>query len=80
MIDFLRTDRQDWPVKWFKSHSHVDTMDNDDKYYICTQGTSTLKNQKYHTGEGSWSFAGGTGKLKGLKARGPTRVRPRAIT
>ena len=55
-------------------------MDNDDKYYICTQGTSTLKNQKYHTGEGSWSFAGGTGKLKGLKARRPTSVRPRAIT
>lgn len=34
--------------------SRVDTMDNGDKYYIRTQGTHTMKDQKYESGEGTW--------------------------
>ena len=50
--------------------SRVETMDNGDKYYVRTQGTSTIKGEKYESGEGTWSNAGGTGKLKGLKGKG----------
>jgi hypothetical protein len=56
--------------------SRVDTMDNGDKYYVRTQGTHTMKDQKYEGGEGTWSFAGGTGKLKGLKGKGTYKCKP----
>jgi hypothetical protein len=32
-----------------------------------------MKDQKYESGEGTWSFAGGTGKLKG---KGTYRCEP----
>jgi hypothetical protein len=56
--------------------SRVDTMENGDKYYIRTQGTHTMKDQKYESGEGTWSFAGGTGKLKGIKGKGAYKCKP----
>jgi hypothetical protein len=46
------------------------TMSNGDKYYIRFQGPSTLKDGVPESIEGKWSFAGGTGKLKGLKGKG----------
>jgi hypothetical protein len=48
----------------------VTTMDNGDKAYIRFQGTGTSKEGGAHTGEGTWSYTGGTGKLKGLKGKG----------
>ena len=48
----------------------VMTMDNGDKAYIRFQGTTTNKEGGAHSGEGTWSFTGGTGKLKGLKGKG----------
>jgi hypothetical protein len=48
----------------------VMTMDNGDKAYIRFQGTSTNQEGGAHSGEGTWSYAGGTGKLKGLKGKG----------
>lgn len=48
----------------------VVTMDNGDKAFVRTQGTSTSKEGGAHSGEGTWSYAGGTGKLKGLKGKG----------
>jgi hypothetical protein len=56
--------------------SRVDTMDNGDKYYVRTQGTSTMKDQNFVSGEGTWSFAGGTGKLKGIKGKGSYKCAP----
>jgi len=56
--------------------SRVDTMDNGDKCYIRTQGTNAMKNQKLESGEGTWSFAGGTGKLKGIKGKGTYKCSP----
>jgi len=46
------------------------TMSSGDKYYIRFQGPSTLKDGVPESIEGKWSFAGGTGKLKGLKGKG----------
>ncbi len=48
----------------------VITMANGDKAYVRPQGSTTLKDGAPQSAEGKWSFAGGTGKLKGLKGQG----------
>jgi hypothetical protein len=48
----------------------VITMDNGDKAYARYQDTGTGPAGGTITFEGTWSFAGGTGKLKGLKGKG----------
>ena len=48
----------------------VMTMDNGDKAYIRFQGASTSKQGGAHSAEGTWTYTGGTGKLKGLKGKG----------
>jgi len=60
-----------------KDHSsRVLSMDNGDKAYVRTQGTSTMKDQKFESGEGTFSFAGGTGKLKGITGKGTYKCAP----
>ena len=48
----------------------VMTMDNGDKAFIRFQGTGASKAGGGHTADGTWSYTGGTGKLKGLKGKG----------
>jgi hypothetical protein len=48
----------------------VMAMDNGDKAYVRYQGTGTATQETGGTGEGTWSYTGGTGKLKGLKGKG----------
>jgi hypothetical protein len=48
----------------------VMTMDNGDKAYVRFQGTGTSSPDGARSGEGTWSYTGGTGKLKGLKGKG----------
>ena len=63
-----------------KSQGHgyvVGTMANGDKMYVRIQGSSTLKDSVVESAEGAWSFTGGTGKLKGVKARAPTKAKVR---
>jgi hypothetical protein len=49
----------------------VITMENGDKAYVRTLATSSMtEGGKAMTYEGTWSFTGGTGKLKGLKGKG----------
>ena len=50
---------------------HVGTMANGDKFYVKFQGNdTTTKDGKAATTEGTWSYTGGTGKLKGIKGKG----------
>jgi hypothetical protein len=49
---------------------HVTTMSNGDKIYVRFQGNDTMKDGKPNTTEGTWSYTGGTGKLKGIKGKG----------
>ena len=49
---------------------HVSTMDNGDKIFVKFQGGGTLKDGALQTDAGKWSYAGGTGKLKGIKGKG----------
>jgi hypothetical protein len=48
----------------------VNTMDNGDKAIVRFSGTATLKAGSPPATQGAWTFAGGTGKLKGLKGSG----------
>ena len=48
----------------------VGTWDNGDKSYVRTQGSATLKGGTIETANGTWSFTGATGKLKGIKGKG----------
>lgn len=48
----------------------VANLANGDKAFVQFQGTTTLKDKAPVTGQGTWSFTGGTGKLKGLKGKG----------
>ena len=48
----------------------VATLTSGDKAFVQFQGTGTVKDNKPVTGEGTWSFSGGTGKLKGIKGKG----------
>ena len=50
------------------SHGYyVDNMANGDKAYVHWQGTDSMKDG---TSEGKWTYAGGTGKFKGIKGGG----------
>ena len=49
---------------------HVATMSNGDTTVAKFQGSSKLKDGKPLSGEGTWSYTSGTGKLKGIKGKG----------
>jgi len=46
------------------------TMANGDRCFVAVQGTGTVKEGVAQTSEGTWSYTGGTGKLKGIKGKG----------
>jgi hypothetical protein len=48
----------------------VATLVDGDKAFVQFQGTGTLKDNMPVSGQGTWSFTGGTGKLKTLKGKG----------
>lgn len=48
----------------------VVTVAGGDKAFVRVEGKTNMKDQKPSDGKGTWSFAGGTGKLKGLKGKG----------
>ncbi|HSB37008.1 MAG TPA: hypothetical protein VLH41_09020 [Thermoanaerobaculia bacterium] len=49
---------------------HTGTVSNGDTYWVRFQGTSTMANGALQSQKGTWSFTGGTGKLKGLQGKG----------
>ena len=68
-------------VKGNKAHVngyHISNMSNGDKIYVRFQGTDTMKDGKMETSEGTWSYIGGTGKLKGIKGKGTYKGKPDA--
>jgi len=62
-----------------KSHQHgiyVLSLEGGDKVSLPFQGTTTLKDGKPASANGTWSFAVGTGKLKGIKGKGTWHCSP----
>jgi hypothetical protein len=50
---------------------HWSTMSSGDKIFVRFQGKSTYdKDGKMQTSKGTWSYTGGSGKLKGIKGKG----------
>lgn len=49
---------------------HVATGTDGDTWTAKYQGTGKLKDGKPVSGEGTWTFTSGTGKLKGIKGKG----------
>jgi hypothetical protein len=48
----------------------VGTVANGDKYFVKFEGTTNLKGEMPTTAKCTWTFTGGTGKLKGLTGKG----------
>ena len=48
----------------------VITMDNGDKAFVRFTGTYATNADHSGTGEGTWSYTGGTGKMRGLNGKG----------
>ena len=57
---------------------HTGTMTTGDKYYVRYRGTSTWKDGKLVSAQGTWNFTGGTGKLKGIQGKGTYKLTPNA--
>lgn len=57
---------------------HASTLSSGDKIYVRFQGVDTMKNGKPATSEGTWSYTGGTGKVKGIKGKGTYKGTPDA--
>jgi hypothetical protein len=55
---------------------HVTTTDAGDKYFVSYQGTGVLKDGVETSEKGTWSFTGGTGKLKGITGKGTYTCSP----
>jgi len=58
------------------------TMANGDKFQVRSQGSAIAKEGITESAEGTWSFVGGTGKLKGIKGKGTYKGKggPEGIT
>jgi hypothetical protein len=50
------------------------TMDNGDATYARIQGAGTASEKGPPNEDGTWSFTGGTGKLKGLTGKGTYKI------
>jgi len=62
-----------------KEHGvHVGTMANGDKYYVHFQATGSMNPDHSGTASGTWTFEGGTGKLKGLTGKGTYKTTAKA--
>ncbi len=48
----------------------VVSLDDGDKAFVRFEGKSTMKDKMPADGNGTWTFTGGTGKLKGIKGKG----------
>jgi len=56
----------------------VSAMLNGDTTTVRYQGTSKVKDGKFVSGEGTWTYTSGTGKLKGIKGKGKYKGTPNA--
>ncbi len=56
--------------KSWETGFEVDNMSSGDRIFVKYQGSSTLKDGVPQSIQGTWSFTGGTGKMKGLRGKG----------
>ena len=49
-------------------------MDNGDKFFVSFHDSAAVKDGKPEGAKGTWAYAGGTGKLKGITGKGSYTV------
>jgi hypothetical protein len=57
---------------------HTATLANGDKTTAHFHGTATMKDGKFQSGGGTWTFSSGTGKCAGIKGKGSFKGTPNA--
>ena len=57
---------------------HTATTSSGDTTTARFQGSGKMKDGKFLSGEGTWTFTSGTGKLKGIKGKGTYKGKPNA--
>jgi len=57
---------------------HTASYTNGDKTTAHFQGKATVKDGKFVSGGGTWTYASGTGKFKGIKGKGTYKGTPNA--
>ena len=57
---------------------HVATLENGDKCSCSYRGSSTMKDGKFVSGGGTWTYTSGTGKCKGIMGKGTYKGTPNA--
>lgn len=65
-------------TKATSSGSRIATMENGDKLFASVHDTSPVKGGMPTDIEGTWTFTGGTGKMRGIKGHGTYKVTPAA--
>jgi hypothetical protein len=55
---------------------YVSTMLNGDTTTVRYQGSGRMKDGKFASGSGTWTYVSGTGKLKGIKGKGTYKGTP----
>ena len=58
------------PTRSAASGAGVSTNESGDKAFTVIRDTTVIKNGKPEPTQGTWSYSGGTGKLKGIKGKG----------
>ncbi|MEK7407732.1 MAG: hypothetical protein AAB225_21865 [Acidobacteriota bacterium] len=53
----------------------VMTAASGDKLFSSSQGSATVKEGALQTAEGTWTYTGGTGKLRGVKGKGTFKAK-----
>ncbi len=68
-----------WSTKATTNGTYVGNMDNGDKFFVSFHDSTTVKDgQPAVPIHGTWSYTGGTGKLKGITGKGTYTVTPNA--
>jgi hypothetical protein len=55
--------------------AEIGTMNNGDKVFVNVQSVNTVKNNVLQSSDVTWTWTGGTGKLKGVTAKGTSKCR-----
>jgi hypothetical protein len=58
--------------------TYVGNMENGDKFFVSFHDSAPVKDGKPGDSKGTWSYTGGTGKLKGITGKGTYTVTPNA--
>ena len=76
------TDYEVWASSEFSGNMSRDrgyvsgNMDNGDKFFLRYEGKTVFRDGVPQAAEGTWTYTGGTGKLKGLKGSGTYKGKP----